>query len=303
MQEQIDEFLDYVATERGYSENTLAAYRNDLGQFAEFLSDYSTQKKKEPPTEWNQIDKNHIVDYMLAMKERGYASSTVARKVAATKSFFHFLKEEGSVTDDPTLKLESPKVKKHLPKAISIEDVERLLAEPTKSDSAKGLRDTALLETLYATGLRVSEVVSLNIEDVDLETGTIYCIGKGDRERVVPVYDQAALTIDAYLKNGRPVLVRNSEEKALFLNHRGERLTRQGLWLIIKQYVDTVGIEGDVTPHTLRHSFATHMLHGGAKLRDVQKLLGHANISTTQVYTQVTQDHLREAYNVAHPRA
>ena len=303
MQEQIDEFLDYVATERGYSENTLAAYRTDLGQFAEFLSDYSTQKKKEPPTEWNQIDKNHIVDYMLAMKERGYASSTVARKVAATKSFFHFLKEEGSVTDDPTLKLESPKVKKHLPKAISIEDVERLLAEPTKSDSAKGLRDTALLETLYATGLRVSEVVSLNIEDVDLETGTIYCIGKGDRERVVPVYDQAALTIDAYLKNGRPVLVRNSEEKALFLNHRGERLTRQGLWLIIKQYVDTVGIEGDVTPHTLRHSFATHMLHGGAKLRDVQKLLGHANISTTQVYTQVTQDHLREAYNVAHPRA
>lgn len=303
MQEQIDEFLDYVATERGYSENTLAAYRNDLGQFAEFLSDYSTQKKKEPPTEWNQIDKNHIVDYMLAMKERGYASSTVARKVAATKSFFHFLKEEGSVTDDPTLKLESPKVKKHLPKAISIEDVERLLAEPTKSDSAKGLRDTALLETLYATGLRVSEVVSLNVEDVDLETGTIYCIGKGDRERVVPVYDQAALTIDAYLKNGRPVLVRNSEEKALFLNHRGERLTRQGLWLIIKQYVDTVGIEGDVTPHTLRHSFATHMLHGGAKLRDVQKLLGHANISTTQVYTQVTQDHLREAYNVAHPRA
>lgn len=303
MQEQIDEFLDFVATERGYSENTLAAYRNDLGQFAEFLTDYSTPKKKQPPTEWSQIDKNHIVDYMLAMKERGYASSTVARKVAATKSFFHFLKDEGAVSEDPTLKLESPKVKKHLPKAISIEDVERLLAEPTKSDSPKGLRDTALLETLYATGLRVSEVVSLNVEDVDLETGTIYCIGKGDRERVVPVYDQAALTIDAYLKNGRPALVRNSEEKALFLNHRGERLTRQGLWLIIKQYVDTVGIEGDVTPHTLRHSFATHMLHGGAKLRDVQKLLGHANISTTQIYTQVTQDHLREAYNVAHPRA
>lgn len=303
MQEQIDEFLDFVATERGYSENTLAAYRNDLGQFAEFLTDYSTPKKKQPPTEWSQIDKNHIVDYMLAMKERGYASSTVARKVAATKSFFHFLKDEGGVTEDPTLKLESPKVKKHLPKAISIEDVERLLAEPTKSNSPKGLRDTALLETLYATGLRVSEVVSLNVEDVDLETGTIYCIGKGDRERVVPVYDQAALTIAAYLENGRTALVRNSEEKALFLNHRGERLTRQGLWLIIKQYVHTVGIEGDVTPHTLRHSFATHMLHGGAKLRDVQKLLGHANISTTQVYTQVTQDHLREAYNVAHPRA
>ena len=296
MQEQIDEFLDYLATEKGYSENTLAAYHNDLGQFAEFLT-------REPAVEWDQVNKNHIVDYMLDMKERGYASSTVARKVAASKSFFHYLKDEGVVTDDPTMKLESPKVKKHLPKAISIEEVERLLAEPTKSTSPKGLRDTALLETLYATGLRVSEIVSLNVEDVDLKTGTIYCIGKGDRERVVPIYDQAGLTIAAYLERGRPALVHDSEEKALFLNHRGERLTRQGLWLIIKQYVNAVGIEGDVTPHTLRHSFATHMLHGGAKLRDVQKLLGHANISTTQIYTQVTQDHLREAYNVAHPRA
>lgn len=303
MQEQIDEFLDYLVTEKGASENTLAAYRNDLGQFAEFLTDYSTLKSDQPPAEWREINKNHIVDYMLAMKERGYASSTIARKVAATKSFFHFLKDEGAVADDPTLKLESPKVKKHLPKAISIEEVEQLLAEPTKSDTPKGLRDTALLETLYATGLRVSEIVSLNLEDVDLETATIYCIGKGDRERVVPVYDQAAETIAIYLERGRPALVHDSEEKALFLNHRGQRLTRQGLWLIIKQYVETVGIEGDVTPHTLRHSFATHMLHGGAKLRDVQKLLGHANISTTQIYTQVTQDHLREAYNVAHPRA
>lgn len=303
MLEQINEFLDYVSTERGYSENTLAAYRNDLGQFAEFLASYSTPRDKQPPAEWSQVKKDHIVAYMLAIKERGYASATVARKVAATKSFFHFLRDEGIITDDPTLKLESPKVKKHLPKAISIEDVERLLAEPTKSDTPKGLRDTALLETLYATGLRVSEVVSLNVEDVDLETGTIYCIGKGDRERVVPVYDQAATTIAAYLERGRPPLVRDNVEKALFLNHRGERLTRQGLWLIIKQYVEAVGIEGDVTPHTLRHSFATHMLHGGAKLRDVQKLLGHANISTTQIYTQVTQDHLREAYNVAHPRA
>lgn len=303
MQEQIDEFLDYLVTEKGASANTLAAYRNDLGQFAEFLADYSTPQTEQAPADWNEINKNHIVDYMLAMKERGYASSTIARKVAATKSFFHFLKDESVLTDDPTLELESPKVKKHLPKAISIEEVEQLLAEPTKSDTPRGLRDTALLETLYATGLRVSEIVSLNIEDVDLKTATIYCIGKGDRERVVPVYDQAAETIAAYLERGRPALVRDSEEKALFLNHRGQRLTRQGLWLIIKQYVEAVGIQGDVTPHTLRHSFATHMLHGGAKLRDVQKLLGHANISTTQIYTQVTQDHLREAYNVAHPRA
>ncbi len=300
MQQQIDEFLDYLASEKGYSGNTLAAYRNDLTQFAQYLADDSQQAA---PTSWDQVDKARIVDYILAMKELEYASSTVARKVAALKSFFHYLHDEGLVTTDPTLTLESPKVKKHLPKAISVDDVERLLAEPTKSSSPKSLRDSALLEVLYATGMRVTELVSLNVQDVDLEAGTIYCIGKGERERVVPIYDHAGYVLSRYLVDGRPHLVRNAQEQALFLNHRGERLTRQGLWLIIKHYVDAIGIETEVTPHTLRHSFATHMLHGGAKLRDVQKLLGHANISTTQVYTQVTRNHLREAYNEAHPRA
>ena len=300
MQTQIDEFLDYLATEKGYSVNTLAAYRNDLTQFADFLADESD---KAAPSSWDEVDKDRIVDFILYMKERKYASSTVARKVAALKSFFHHLYDEDAIGEDPTLNLESPKVKKHLPKAISVEDVERLLAEPAKSKNPKSLRDSALLEVLYATGMRVTELVSLNVQDVDLETGTVYCTGKGDRERVVPIYDRAAEVLGEYLENGRPRLLRNEEEEALFLNHRGERLTRQGLWLIIKRYVKIIGIESEVTPHTLRHSFATHMLHGGAKLRDVQKLLGHANISTTQVYTQVTRDHLREAYNEAHPRA
>lgn len=297
MQTQVEEFLDYLATEKGYSDNTLAAYRNDLTQFTQYLIEQANA------TRWDEVNQTQIVDYILHMKELEYASSTVARKVAAIKSFFHYLHDEGVTQQDPTLTLESPKVKKHLPKAISVEDVERLLAEPTKSDAPKALRDSALLEVLYATGMRVTELVSLNIQDVDLEAGTIYCIGKGDRERVVPIYDHAAQILSNYLTAGRPNLVRNQEEQALFLNHRGERLTRQGLWLIIKHYVDVIGIESEVTPHTLRHSFATHMLHGGAKLRDVQKLLGHANISTTQVYTQVTRDHLREAYNEAHPRA
>lgn len=297
MQTQVDEFLDYLASEKGYSANTLAAYRNDLAQFAQHLIEQGHV------TSWNQVGKTQIVDYILRMKELEYASSTVARKVAAIKSYFHYLHDEGVVDQDPTLTLESPKVKKHLPKAISVEDVERLLAEPTKSDSPKSLRDSALLEVLYATGMRVTELVSLDMKDVDLESGTVYCIGKGDRERVVPIYDHAGQILSRYLVDGRPHLVREPAEPALFLNHRGERLTRQGLWLIIKHYVDAIGIESEVTPHTLRHSFATHMLHGGAKLRDVQKLLGHANISTTQVYTQVTRDHLREAYNVAHPRA
>lgn len=297
MQAQVDEFLDYLAAEKGYSDNTLAAYRNDLGQFTQYLVNQTDAAR------WDEISKSQIVDYILHMKELEYASSTVARKVAAVKSFFHYLRDEGVIENDPTLSLESPKVKKHLPKAISEEDVERLLAEPTRSDSPKALRDSALLEVLYATGMRVTELVSLNVEDVDLEAGTVYCLGKGDRERVVPIYDQAGLILGRYLNEGRPHLLRDAGEKALFLNHRGERLTRQGLWLIIKHYVDAIGIESEVTPHTLRHSFATHMLHGGAKLRDVQKLLGHANISTTQVYTQVTRDHLREAYNEAHPRA
>ncbi len=297
MQTQVDEFLDYLAAEKGYSGNTLAAYRNDLTQFTQHLADQGSV------TRWDEVTQNQIVDYILHMKELEYASSTVARKVAAIKSFFHYLRDEGIVKNDPTLTLESPKVKKHLPKAISEDDVERLLVEPTKSDSPKALRDSALLEVLYATGMRVTELVSLNVTDVDLEAGTVYCIGKGDRERVVPIYDQAALILGRYLNEGRPYMARDAEEQALFLNHRGERLTRQGLWLIIKHYVDAIGIESEVTPHTLRHSFATHMLHGGAKLRDVQKLLGHANISTTQVYTQVTRDHLREAYNEAHPRA
>lgn len=300
MYAKINEFLDYLAVEKGYSANTIAAYRNDLTQFADFVSE---QDGVSESPDWEQINKNRIVTYILYLKERKYASSTVARKVAAIKSYFHHLHDDGLIEDDPTISLESPKVKKHLPKAISVEDIEKLLNEPAKSDSPKSLRDTALLEVLYATGMRVTELVSLDVFDVNLEAGTLYCLGKGERERVVPIYDQAARALALYLAEGRPKLARNEEETALFLNHRGRRLTRQGLWLIIKYYVEAVGIEGEVTPHTLRHSFATHMLHGGAKLRDVQKLLGHANISTTQVYTQITGDHLREAYNEAHPRA
>ena len=300
MQAKINEFLDYLRVEKGYSANTIAAYRNDLTQFARYVGSHTSDTD---PTGWEYVTKDFIVGYILHLKEREYASSTVARKVAAIKSFFHHLHDENVIDLDPTLSLESPKVKKHLPKAISIEDIERLLAEPTQSDTPKALRDSPLLEVLSATGMRVTELVSLNVTDVDLEAGTLHCVGKGDRERIVPIYDQAAAVLANYLANGRPQLVREEEEKALFLNQCGRRLTRQGLWLIIKHYVDAVGIEGEVTPHTLRHSFATHMLHGGAKLRDVQKLLGHTNISTTQVYTQVTGEHWRAAYNEAHPIA
>jgi integrase/recombinase XerD len=298
MQEQIRKLLDFLAVEKGYSENTIAAYRNDLSQFAKFLTEM------DPPiTSWAEVKKDNVVDYILHLKEREYASSTVARKVAAIKSFFHFLLAEGIIGDDPTVALDSPAVKKRLPKALSHDLVNRLLAEAGKSSTPKGQRDKALLELLYATGMRVSELVVLNIGDVNLASANVRCFGKGAKERIIPIYDRAVHALQEYLRKGRSRLMKDPDEKALFLNHRGKRLTRQGLWLIIKHYADEIGMGSEVTPHTLRHSFATHMLSGGAGLREVQKLLGHANISTTQVYTHVNSERLREVYDESHPRA
>ncbi len=239
---------------------------------------------------------------MLDMREREYASSTIARKVAAVKSFFGFLFAQQSITKNPASELDSPKVDKHLPETLSAGDVEELLELPG-TNSPASLRDTALLELLYATGLRVSELVALDVEDIDLEGGMARCVGKGNKERVLPLYDQARDILGAYLHSGRPGLLSDEQERALFLNRRGQRLTRQGLWLIIKRYAEQSGISGHITPHTLRHSFATHLLRGGAGLREVQELLGHANISTTQVYTQVSKEHLRQVYDDTHPRA
>jgi len=209
------------------------------------------------------------------------------------------------LSDDPSATLDSPKVRKYLPTSISEADVDKLLKAPLNHDSVRALRDSALLELLYATGMRVSEVVDLNLEDIDLAESLVHCASRNGRgkERSIPVYRHAVECLTTYLEEGRPKLVRQEDERALFLNHRGRRLTRQGLWLIIRKYVDEVGIETPVTPHTLRHSFATHLLNGGADVREVQGLLGHANISTTQVYTHLSQERLREVYDEAHPRA
>jgi integrase/recombinase XerD len=257
----------------------------------------------ERPRGWGNVTRDHVIKYMLDMREREYAASTIARKVAAVKSFFGYMVEQGYLRRDPTAELDSPKVEKHLPNTMTREEVERLLNMPSSSTST-GLRDRALLELLYATGLRVSELVALDVENADIRAGTVRCMGKGSKERVLPIYDQALDVLNQYVSKGRPDFLHPGDnEQALFLNRRGERLTRQGLWLIIKRYVEEAGIAATVTPHTLRHSFATHMLRGGAGLREVQQMLGHASISTTQVYTQVTRDHLREAYDEAHPRA
>jgi integrase/recombinase XerD len=281
MRERIQQFLDFITEVKGYSQNTLAAYRNDLSQFADFLQGRAS--------DWDQVTRDTIIDYIMMMKgEQEYASSTVARKVAAIKSFFHYLVEHGKLQDDPTATLDSPKVRKRLPKAISADDMERLLSEPAQDDSAKSLRDRALLEILYATGLRVTELVSLDIDDVNLASGTVRVVRpKDNRERIVPMHERAIEPLRDYVERGRMQLLRDKSEKALFLNHRGHRLTRQGLWLIVKHYVREVGIVEEVTPHTLRHTFAAHLLDSKAELEYVQQILGHANISTTQVYTQI----------------
>lgn len=301
MKEAIDSFLDYLALEKGFSENTIAAYRNDLHQLAGFVEEEAAKRGTIPP--WAAFDRQAMMTYMLDLKGRGYAATTVARKVAAIKSFFGFMVAEGILKQNPTEGVSSTKVGKSLPKPISIDQVHRLLAEPAKLSTPEAKRDKAMLELLYATGMRVSELVSLNLADLDAEGGYVRCFGKGHKERLIPVHERAVGAVKDYLDGVRPRLARNREEKALFLNRRGERLTRQGLWQILKGYAKSAELGAEITPHTLRHSFATHMLSGGADLRSVQELLGHANISTTQVYTHLTTEDMRRAYQKSHPRA
>jgi integrase/recombinase XerD len=298
---RIDEFLTYLSGEKGCSENTIAAYRVDLNQFNEYL------RRRYGGYEdalWSRVQKHDIISYIMYLKgDREYAAATSARKVAAIRSFFHFLVAEGFIRDDPTATLDSLRVKKHLPKPMSVEQVDSLLSGPAELSTPKGLRDQAILELLYATGMRVSELVSLRVDDVDLASASVRCWGKGSKERVIPIHQQAVSSLRDYLDRGRVHFVKDADEKTLFLNMRGKALTRQGLWLIFKEYVEKAGLPSDVTPHTLRHSFATHMLDRNADLINVQKLLGHTSISTTQVYTHVSSERLREAYDESHPRA
>jgi integrase/recombinase XerD len=299
MENQLTTFLDFLSAEKGASSNTIAAYRNDLEQLAEYL------KARGDGSRWEKVDRVLIQDFILDLKQRKYAETTVARKVAAIRSFFSFLSAEGILADNPTDGLASPRVGKMLPKAISPNEVDELLEQPCKRATPEARRDRAMLELMYATGMRVTELVSLDLENisVDGKNPFVRCTGKGAKERIIPIHEQATEAVAEYLTEARPLLVRNKNEKALFVNRRGERLTRQGFWLILKGYAKAANLRDNVTPHTLRHSFATHMLRGGMPLRHVQEMLGHANISTTQVYTHLATEHMREAYEKAHPRA
>ena len=301
MRENVDSFLHFMAVERGVSPNTVSAYRNDLYQLVEYLRDSGIGANGS--NGWSEVDDQLVSNYLRKLHELGYSDTTRARKVASAKSLFGFLLEEGVVRKDPTENLSSPRLGRSLPEALSVEDVGSLLESATHDDTRVSRRDHAMLELLYATGVRVSELVSLNVDDVSLDQGTVRCFGKGSKERMIPMHEQCVDALRKYMDTARGLFAGKRRSAAMFLNSRGQRLTRQGFWLILKGHAKRAGISGKITPHTLRHSFATHLLMGGAPLRHVQELLGHASITTTQVYTHLSNEHVRVEYDKAHPRA
>jgi integrase/recombinase XerD len=296
MKAKIEDFLEHLDYERGYSENTLAAYERDLRQLRQFLEDARV-------CAWAALDHGDLDLYISTLQSRGYKSSTVARKVASVRSFLKFLFAEGVVEPALIDDFHQPKIEKRLPKALSLTQIEQLLEAASMEETPLGLRDRALLELLYATGMRASEVLSVRLRDLDLDAGTVRCLGKRNRERMLPLYPEAVTHLRRYLEGGRPFLLRDLQETALFLNNLGQPLTRQGVWFLVQHYAQASGLPDWVKPHTLRHTFATHLLEGGAELREVQQLLGHASITTTQIYTEVSSRRKREAYDRAHPRA
>jgi integrase/recombinase XerD len=299
MQEQIDNYLNYLQNELSSSQNTVAAYRNDLKQFYRFILEPTRtplgviSSNGLTPKEWSDVTRTNLVAFLNHLGERQYTTTSIARKAAAVKSFFRYLTDQALIRKDPTERLEPPKVRKAPPRSLTPAQVKQLLALPASSDRLEALRDNAMLQTLYATGMRVSEMVALNVVDVD-QNGTVRCIGRGGRERLIPLGESARQALDTYLNGARNTIVRSPEEQALFVNHRGVRLTRQGFWLILKNYARKAGLSEDITPQTLRHSVAVHLLDNNADLKSIQELLGHASITTTQIYVQVAADRRQE---------
>lgn len=296
MKQQIDTYLNHLAVERGLSGNTIMAYRNDLYGLLQHM-------ETRGRSDWRRVGSDDLADFALVLQKKGYSETTRARKTAAVRSYFAFLVNDRLIENSPAVGLSAPKIGRSLPNALTEDEVVRILDAPMAVDTPESRRDKAMLELLYATGMRVTELVSLKLGDVNLSGGFVRCIGKGNKERLIPFHEQAMDALEFYIDAGRRSLLNgNKKEQALFLNRRGEQLTRQGFWLILKEYARKANITSPVTPHTLRHSFATHMLRGGASLRQVQEFLGHASIASTQIYTHLTDDHLREQFEEAHPR-
>jgi integrase/recombinase XerD len=291
MREPVKDFISYIQIERGYSTNTIQAYSRDLDHFVRFTR----------PKELPQIGREVVKKYIDYLSDHGFSPASLERKMACLKSFFHYLVGEGKVAVDPTDDFHLPKKAKRLPKALTINEAARLVSSPRGNDPW-ALRDAALLELLYASGMRASEIIGLNLDDINLEVSFVRCFGKGSKERVVPIGQVALDALKHYLEVGRPKFP-IKDKVALFLDKNGERLSRQGLWLVLKKYVKRSGVKSKTSPHTLRHSFATHLLEKGADLRSVQEMLGHADIATTQIYTSVSRERLKKMYLKAHPRA
>lgn len=291
----LEEFIYHLQVERGLSQNTVVSYRSDLKNYLDFLSHHQKVLCGED-------DRENVRVYFYHLQMTGSSPATISRRMAAIRAFYGYLVAAGLLKKNPLADMESPRPARRLPQVLSVKEVERLLSQPRGFDPVS-LRDRAIIELLYATGLRVSEAVSLNLGDINLENGFLRCLGKGSKERLVPVGEIALKALEEYLKKGRSRLIGKKSNSALFLNQHGKRLTRQGLWKILKKYAGLAGIKAKLTPHTLRHSFATHLLECGADLRSVQEMLGHADISTTQIYTHLTAKRLKEVYKRTHPRA
>lgn len=284
MRDGVEHFLEFLGAEKDFSGNTIAAYRNDLSQFASFLANDRGRG------DWREVGDEDLRAYMLSLRERGYANSTIARKTAAVRSFCGFLMQQEILRSDPSAALSSPPVAKNVPRTMTRDEVERLFDQLLNSHSTDLLRDLAMLKILYGTGMRVSELVNLDVDNVDFARNEIHCPGKQGRSRLVALQADVAGTLREYLERHRDRLAHSDQEQpALFLNHRGQRLTRQGFWLILKNYAEEAGVQG-ITPHTLRHSFAAHQVLDGRDLSDIQQMLGHVSISTTQIYEQLADD-------------
>ena len=294
MNKLIDQFLDYLTVERGLSENTIESYRRDLLKYASFL-----QKKRI--SSLDSVQRKNLLDFMMGLKETGLAANSISRNLVAIKVFHRFLLRERFIKKDPTSVIESPKLWKKVPDVLSLDEVEKMIDAPDE-DEPRGLRDKAALELMYATGMRVSELVNLKMDGLNLELGIVKCMGKGKKERIVPVGSKAIGLLRRYLDTARPSLLKAKRSQHIFITQQGKAMSRISFWKLIKKYTKQCGISKTITPHTLRHSFATHLLKGGADLREVQELLGHEDITTTQIYTHVGKEDLHKAHSSFHPR-
>jgi len=294
MLEKIASFCDYLKNERKLSANTLDSYSRDLRRFHGFLVENQIES-------FIEVSDNTVLTYQLHLQNLGRSTATVSRNLATLRTFFGYLLDEGLITKNPTRKLVSPKAERKMPKVLTLAEIDRLLDQPD-TDSETGKRDRAMLELLYASGIRVTEMVSLDLDDVNIDIGYIRCKNERTKDRIIPIGKMAKEAVFSYMGESREKLVKSGTD-ALFVNYYGKRLTRQGFWKIIKRYTQMAGIEKPITPHTLRHSFATHLIQNGADLKAVQEMLGHSDISTTQMYIELSRTRIQEVYNKAHPRA